>query len=163
MRGWKQIEGETADVRPSTPAFPFGRDFCALLDAVRSERTFAEGPYVEWSPSRLSELLREELPGAQVMICRTGSRIFTIAALWCAEFAVRPTPDVWLGVTTRPTAEWIARQLTEARGWERTPHYLIRDRDGVYGEIFTRRLRAWGSVTGRPRRDRPGTMDIANG
>ncbi len=76
MRGWKQsfqsaiaqIQGDTADIRPSNPAFPFGRDFYALLDAVRSERTFAEGLYVEWSPSRLSELLREELPGAQVMI-----------------------------------------------------------------------------------------------
>lgn len=94
MRGWKQIQGETADIRPSTPDFPFGRDFYALLDAVRSERTFAEGPYVEWSPSRLSELLREELPGAEVMICRTGSRIFTMADLWFADFAARPTPDV---------------------------------------------------------------------
>ena len=56
---------------------------------------------------------------------------------------------LWLGVTTRPTAEWIARQLTEACGWERTLHYLIRDCDGVYGEIFTRRLRAMGI------RDRP--------
>ena len=56
---------------------------------------------------------------------------------------------LWLGVTAHPTAEWIARQLTEACGWERTPQYLIRDRDGVYGEIFTRRLRAMGI------RDRP--------
>lgn len=76
MRGWKQsfqsaiaqIQGETTDIRQSNPAFPFGRDFHALLDALRSERKFAEGLYVEWSPSRLSELLREELPGAQVMI-----------------------------------------------------------------------------------------------
>ena len=35
---------------------------------------------------------------------------------------------VWLGVTAHPTAEWIANQITEAFGWERAPHYLIRDR-----------------------------------
>src|SRR5262249_30910284 len=51
---------------------------------------------------------------------------------------------LWLGVTAHPTAEWMARQLTEAFGWEGTPQYIIRDRDSVYGEIFTRRLRAMG-------------------
>jgi transposase InsO family protein len=49
---------------------------------------------------------------------------------------------LWLGVTAHPTAEWIANQLTEACGWERTPVYLIRDRDGCYGQVFTRRLRS---------------------
>ena len=56
---------------------------------------------------------------------------------------------LWLGVTAHPTAEWIARQLTEACGWEPAPGYIVRDRDRVYGEIFTRRLRAMGI------RDRP--------
>jgi hypothetical protein len=56
---------------------------------------------------------------------------------------------LWLGVTAHPTAEWMARQLTEAFGWEGTPQYIVRDRDAVYGEIFTRRLRAMGI------RDRP--------
>ena len=56
---------------------------------------------------------------------------------------------LWLGVTAHPTAEWIARQLTEACGWESVPRYIIRDRDSVYGEIFKRRLRAMGI------RDRP--------
>ena len=51
---------------------------------------------------------------------------------------------LWLGVTAHPTAEWIANQLTEACGWERTPVYLIRDRDGCYGQVFTRRLRSLG-------------------
>src|ERR1700756_5616592 len=49
---------------------------------------------------------------------------------------------LWFGVTTHPTAEWIANQVTEACGWERAPRYLIRDRDGVYGEVFVRRLRS---------------------
>ena len=56
---------------------------------------------------------------------------------------------LWFGVTAHPTSEWIANQITEACGWEQAPQYLIRDRDGVYGEIFIRRLRSMGI------RDRP--------
>jgi transposase InsO family protein len=48
---------------------------------------------------------------------------------------------LWLGVTAHPTAEWIANQLTAARGWEQIPRYLIRDRDSCYGSIFIRRVR----------------------
>jgi hypothetical protein len=54
-----------------------------------------------------------------------------------------------LGVTANPAAEWIANQVTEACGWEQAPRYLIRDRDGAYGEVFIRRLRSMGI------RDRP--------
>jgi hypothetical protein len=54
-----------------------------------------------------------------------------------------------LGVTAHPTAEWIARQLNEAFGWEFAPKHLVRDRDRAYGEVFTRRVRAMGI------RDRP--------
>ena len=50
----------------------------------------------------------------------------------------------WINVTTNPTAEWIARQLTEAFPWDEVPHCLIRDRDQIYGAIVTRRLRAMG-------------------
>ncbi len=55
----------------------------------------------------------------------------------------------WFGVTSHPTAEWIANQIKEACGWEQAPRYLTRDRDGAYGEIFIRRLRSMGI------RDRP--------
>ena len=51
---------------------------------------------------------------------------------------------LWFGVTAHPTAEWIANQITEACGWDQAPRYLIRDLDGVYGEIFIRRLRSMG-------------------
>jgi len=51
---------------------------------------------------------------------------------------------VWINVTTNPTAEWIARQITEAFPRNDAPRYLIRDRDGVYGATVTRRLRAMG-------------------
>ena len=52
-------------------------------------------------------------------------------------------------MTTHPSAEWIARQLTEAFGWEWTPQYIVRDRDAIYGDVLKRRLRTMGI------RDRP--------
>jgi hypothetical protein len=52
-------------------------------------------------------------------------------------------------VTANPTAVWIARQLTEGCGWEAAADYTAHDRDGVYGEVIIRRLRAMGI------RDRP--------
>jgi len=51
---------------------------------------------------------------------------------------------VWINVTAHLTAEWIARQITEAFPWDRAPRCLIRDRDGIYGAAVTRRLRAMG-------------------
>jgi hypothetical protein len=51
---------------------------------------------------------------------------------------------VWINVTTHPTAEWIARQITEAFPWDGAPGYMIRDRDRIYGAVVTRRLRAMG-------------------
>src|ERR1700704_2441860 len=56
---------------------------------------------------------------------------------------------VWINVTANPTAEWVARQITEAFPWDEAPRYLIRDRDRIYGSVVTRRLRAMGI------RDRP--------
>src|ERR1700737_4895748 len=32
---------------------------------------------------------------------------------------------VWINVTTNPTAEWIARQITEAFSWDDAPRYLV--------------------------------------
>jgi hypothetical protein len=32
---------------------------------------------------------------------------------------------IWFGVTTHPTAEWIANQITEACGWEQLPRYMF--------------------------------------
>jgi len=70
--------------------------------------------------------------------------LYGLVTLWHGRRRI-----LWLGVTAHPSAEWMTRQFTEACGWEWTPSYLVRDRDSVYGEIFTRRLRAMGI------RDRP--------
>src|SRR6202049_4469608 len=50
----------------------------------------------------------------------------------------------WINVTTSPTTEWVARQITEAFPWDGAPGYMIRDRDRIYGTVVTRRLRAMG-------------------
>src|SRR4030088_3542901 len=51
---------------------------------------------------------------------------------------------VWINVTANPTAEWVARQITETSPWNEAPRYMIRDRDRIYGAVVTRRLRAMG-------------------
>ena len=47
-------------------------------------------------------------------------------------------------VTDHPTAEWTGQQLVEAFPWDSVYRYLIRDRDGIYGQDFTRRVNALG-------------------
>ena len=56
---------------------------------------------------------------------------------------------LWFEVKRHPTAEWLARQITEAFPWTSAPAYLVRDNDHVYGHVFTSRVRAMGI------RDRP--------
>lgn len=51
---------------------------------------------------------------------------------------------VWVNVTANQTAEWIARQVTEAFPWDQSPKYLIRDRDGAFGITLVGRLYAMG-------------------
>jgi transposase InsO family protein len=51
---------------------------------------------------------------------------------------------VWINATTNPTAEWIARQSTEAFPLNEAPRYLIRDWNQIYGTVVARRLRAMG-------------------
>ena len=56
---------------------------------------------------------------------------------------------LWFEVTRQPTAEWLARQITEAFPWASAPAYLVCDNDRAYGHVFTSRVRAMGI------RDRP--------
>jgi len=57
---------------------------------------------------------------------------------------------VWVNVTRHPTAEWIARQITEAFPWNEAPRYLVRDQDGISG------YGPWAFATGRLRPGRHG-------
>ena len=49
---------------------------------------------------------------------------------------------VAISVTTNPTAEWIAGQVTDALPWDEGPTHLIRDRDGAFRPVYTHRIRA---------------------
>src|ERR1700682_4227676 len=51
---------------------------------------------------------------------------------------------VWINVAANPTAEWVARQITEAFPWDEAPRHLIPYRDRSDGSVVTRRLRAMG-------------------
>jgi hypothetical protein len=52
---------------------------------------------------------------------------------------------VWINVTANPTAEWVARQITEAFSWDGAAGYVIRDRDTTFRRaawpVWSRSLR----------------------
>ena len=51
---------------------------------------------------------------------------------------------VHFNVTDSPTATWTAQQIVEAFPGDSAPRYLLRDRDGIYGGEFRRRVKAMG-------------------
>src|SRR4029450_3773492 len=51
---------------------------------------------------------------------------------------------VHINVTDTPTAQWTAQQLVEAFPWETAPRSLLRDRDAVYGVVFSSRAPTLG-------------------
>ena len=51
---------------------------------------------------------------------------------------------MYFNLTERPTAQWTAQQLVEAFPFDTAPRYLLRDRDGIYGEIVQRRIKSLG-------------------
>ena len=63
---------------------------------------------------------------------------------------------VWINVTTGPTAEWLARQITEAFPWNEAPRYLIRDRSTPTVPPLHADCGPWASVTNPLRRARLG-------
>lgn len=51
---------------------------------------------------------------------------------------------VHFNVTDSPTACWTGQQIVEAFPWNTAPKYLLRDRDGKYGDDFVRRVESLG-------------------
>jgi len=49
---------------------------------------------------------------------------------------------VHVNVTANPSAQWTAQQITNAFPWDTAPWYMLRDRDGIYGAVFRRRMKA---------------------
>jgi hypothetical protein len=96
-------------------------------------------------------VLRRRLHG-RVRLTNHDRLFFIQLYRWFPSILLDRRDLVWINVTANPTAEWVARQITEAFPWDEAPHYLIRDRDRIYGTIVTRRLRAMGI------RDKPTTL-----
>ena len=51
---------------------------------------------------------------------------------------------VHFNVTAHPYAVWAAQQIVDAFPYDEAPRFLLRDRDGVYGDQFTRRVKNLG-------------------
>ena len=49
---------------------------------------------------------------------------------------------VHFNVTSSPTAEWTCLQLLQAFPFDTAPRFLIRDRDGIYGQKVVDTLKA---------------------
>ena len=69
----------------------------------------------------------------------------TFRVLYC--FVILRHDCRWVthfNVTTNPTSRWAAQQVTEAFPFDEAPAYLIRDRDGSYGDYFRDRVDSMG-------------------
>jgi transposase InsO family protein len=51
---------------------------------------------------------------------------------------------VHFAVTAHPSAGWPAQQLPEASPWDTAPRYLLRDRDGLFGQAFVDQVKSMG-------------------
>ncbi len=51
---------------------------------------------------------------------------------------------VHFNVTDHPYAEWAAQQIVNAFPYEEAPRFLLRDRDGTYGDYFKKRVKDMG-------------------
>jgi transposase InsO family protein len=51
---------------------------------------------------------------------------------------------VHFNVTAHPTEQWTVQQVIEAFPYDQAPQYLLRDRDGIYGDFFRGRVKGMG-------------------
>jgi len=68
-------------------------------------------------------------------------------------------------VTANPTARWTGQQMIEAFPWETAPRFIIRDRDGIYGNEFVGRVGGMGieQVLISPRSSWQNPLGLAKG
>jgi len=96
----------------------------------------------------MANFLRNHAPDIAASICSLCSNYRFRPAL--SFVIVRLTADglVWINVTAKSTAEWVARQITRPFLGMKLRHYLIRDRDQIYGKALSRADCApWASGT----------------
>ena len=51
---------------------------------------------------------------------------------------------VHFNVTAHPTAQWTSQQIVEAFPYDEAPRFLLRDRDGIFGNEFRERVKNMG-------------------
>jgi len=115
---------------------------------------------IEVAQSTVAKYMAKRRPGGSGQTWKTFLRNHA-AGIGAMDFVVVPTINfrllsilvilrherrrlISLSVTDHPTAEWIARQITEAFPWNSAPAHLIRDCDDSYGHAVTKRLAAMG-------------------
>jgi len=115
---------------------------------------------IEVAQSTVAKYMARRRPGGSGQTWKTFLRNHA-AGIGAMDFLVVPTINfrllsvlvilrherrrlISLSVTANPTAEWIARQITEAFPWDEAPTDLIRDRDPRYGQAVSRRMAAMG-------------------
>ena len=98
-----------------------------------------------WSGQTWKTFLRNHAAGIDAMdflvVPTIKFRLLSVLVILRHEWR---RPMISLSVADHPTAEWIARQITEAFSWDEAPTHLIRDRDARYGHAVRRRLVAMG-------------------
>ena len=69
----------------------------------------------------------------------------------------------WINVTANPTAEWVARQITEAFPCEEAPRYLSAIATGFMAASSRADCAPWASGTSLSHQPRLGRMALPNG
>jgi transposase InsO family protein len=166
-RGWRLYwTWRSRRRRPGRPPVPV--DVRELIRTISSQNVTWGAPRVHGEILKLGidvsqatvakYMVRGEKPPSQNWRTFLDNHVTTLASI---DFFTVPTirfgvlyvflvlaPDrrrvVHVNVTSNPTAAWTARQLTEAFPEDSAPRYMIRDRDGVYGDIFCSRAKAMG-------------------
>ena len=69
---------------------------------------------------------------------------------------------LWIGVTTNPTAEWLARQITEAFPWDTVPGFLIRTMMVPMARRSLSGFEQWAFAIAPSHPDHHGRMDMSN-
>jgi len=69
----------------------------------------------------------------------TGTLLYVFIVLSLARRRV-----LHVNVTAHPTAAWAAQQIVEALPWAPNEQYVVRDRDGIYGQIVRNRVEGLG-------------------
>jgi transposase InsO family protein len=108
----------------------------AGVPAVKSHGCQVHGPWWEAVFSDVAGISPKPCEGSGGRRLLRGSNGFLRPVVCLRDFVARSPRPLHFAVTEHPTTEWTARQLLEAFPWDSGPRYLLRDRDGSYGEKF---------------------------